>query len=61
MAWPEDRAEVSFGTVTLTARVDDAEPERRKIIFDPVPRIDEAAPKGAAAGQRYPDMSTVNR
>ena len=25
---------------TLTARVDDAEPERRKIIFDPVPRID---------------------
>ncbi len=24
-------------------------------------RIDEAAPKGAAAGQRYPDMSTVNR
>jgi aryl-alcohol dehydrogenase-like predicted oxidoreductase len=24
-------------------------------------RIDEAAPRGAAAGQRYPDMSTVNR
>ncbi|MDB5181345.1 MAG: aldo/keto reductase [Candidatus Saccharibacteria bacterium] len=24
-------------------------------------RIDEAAPKGAAAGNRYPDMSTVNR
>jgi aryl-alcohol dehydrogenase-like predicted oxidoreductase len=24
-------------------------------------RIDAAAPKGAAAGQRYPDMSTVNR
>jgi aryl-alcohol dehydrogenase-like predicted oxidoreductase len=24
-------------------------------------RIDEAAPKGAAVGQRYPDMSTVNR
>ena len=23
--------------------------------------IDEAAPKGATAGQRYPDMSTVNR
>ncbi len=23
-------------------------------------RIDEAAPKGAAAGERYPDMSTVN-
>lgn len=24
-------------------------------------RIDEAAPKGSAAGDRYPDMSTVNR
>src|SRR4051812_26802217 len=24
-------------------------------------RIDEAAPKGVAAGDRYPDMSTVNR
>ena len=24
-------------------------------------RIDEAAPKGVAAGDRYPDMSIVNR
>lgn len=24
-------------------------------------RLDEVAPRGAAAGQRYPDMSTVNR
>jgi aryl-alcohol dehydrogenase-like predicted oxidoreductase len=24
-------------------------------------RIDEAAPKGAAAGDRYADMGTVNR
>jgi catalase len=46
VAWPEDRAEVPFGTVTLTARVDDAEPERRKIIFDPVPRIDGIDPSG---------------
>lgn len=38
--WPESREEVPFGTVTLTARVDDQEPERRKIIFDPHPRID---------------------
>jgi catalase len=29
-----------FGIVTLTARVDDQEPERRRIIFDPVPRVD---------------------
>jgi len=28
---------------------------------DDLRRIDEAAPKGIAAGERYPDMSTVNR
>ena len=38
--WPAGRAEIQFGTITLTARVDDQEPERRKIIFDPLPRVD---------------------
>ena len=38
--WPDSRAQISFGTFTLTARVDDQEPERRRIIFDPVPRVD---------------------
>ncbi|HEV8062617.1 MAG TPA: catalase family peroxidase [Gemmataceae bacterium] len=38
--WPEGRQEIAFGTITLTARVDENEPERRKIIFDPVPRVD---------------------
>lgn len=38
--WPESRTEVPFGTITLSARVDDTEPERRKIIFDPIPRVD---------------------
>ena len=32
--------EIRFGTITLTGRVDDTEPERRKIIFDPAPRVD---------------------
>jgi catalase len=40
VVWPENRKEVPFGTITLTARVDDQEPERRKIIFDPLPRVD---------------------
>src|SRR5437867_651335 len=40
VTWPDSREEVRFGTLTLTARVDDQEPERRKIIFDPVPRVD---------------------
>jgi catalase len=38
--WPEDRTETPFGTVTLTVVADDQVPERRKIIFDPLPRVD---------------------
>lgn len=38
--WPQGRAEIPFGTITLSARVDDMEPERSKIIFDPIPRVD---------------------
>jgi catalase len=44
--WPAGREEVPFGTITLTARVDDQEPELRKIIFDPVPRVDGIDPSG---------------
>jgi catalase len=38
--WPESRTEIPFGTITLTARVDDQAPDRRRIIFDPLPRVD---------------------
>ena len=38
--WPDTRPETELGTFTLTARVDELDPERRKIIFDPVPRVD---------------------
>jgi catalase len=38
--WPETRPEVEFGTLALTERVDERAPERWKIIFDPVPRVD---------------------
>jgi len=40
VTWPSSRPEIAFGTISLTARVDDQTPERRKIIFDPVPRVD---------------------
>lgn len=40
VTWPVDRPELPFGTLTLSNRLDDADPERRKIIFDPIPRID---------------------
>ncbi len=38
--WPESRPQAEFGTITITERVDEMAPERRKIIFDPVPRVD---------------------
>ncbi len=40
VTWPDNRKEIPFGTITLTARVDDQVPDRRKIIFDPIPRVD---------------------
>jgi catalase len=43
-AWPDSRPEAAFGTISLTARVNDADPEMRKIIFDPVPRVDGIDP-----------------
>jgi catalase len=44
--WPETRELVEFGTLTLTERVDELAPEQRKIIFDPVPRVDGIDPSG---------------
>jgi len=44
VVWPEDRPQIDFGTITLTARVNDAEPELHKIIFDPIPRVDGIDP-----------------
>ena len=38
--WPETRPETEFGTIAITERVDELAPERRKIIFDPLPRVD---------------------
>jgi catalase len=38
--WPETRRLLEFGTLTIGERVDELTPERRKIIFDPVPRVD---------------------
>ncbi|HYT88122.1 MAG TPA: catalase family peroxidase [Gemmataceae bacterium] len=38
--WPETRPEAELGTLTIRERVDELAPERRKIIFDPIPRVD---------------------
>jgi catalase len=38
--WPESRPLLEFGRLVLTEHVDELDPERRKIIFDPLPRVD---------------------
>ena len=54
--WPDNRPEIKFGTITLTERADDMEPERRKIIFDPIPRIDGIDTSGDPLGEVRSDI-----
>ena len=38
--WPKDRKQIEFGTITLTKHENDQEPELRRMIFDPRPKVD---------------------
>jgi catalase len=38
--WPESRPIVEFGSLAITEPADELAPEKRKIIFDPLPRVD---------------------
>lgn len=42
--WPDDRKVVDFGSLKLTELVADGEAEQKKIIFDPIPRVDGIEP-----------------
>ena len=42
--WPEDRDHVEIGTIHLTAAVPENEAAQRRIIFDPIPRLDGIEP-----------------
>jgi len=42
--WPSDRQVIPFGSVALTAKVPDTEHEQKRIIFDPIPRVDGIEP-----------------
>jgi catalase len=42
--WPEDRPLSEFGTVSLTAPVPESDREQKRIIFDPIPRVDGIDP-----------------
>ena len=54
--WPENRTEIPFGTITVTERVDDHDPERRKIIFDPLPRVEGIDSSGDPLSQVRADL-----
>jgi catalase len=38
--WPENRSQIRFGDVVLNAPVAENDAEQRRIIFDPIPRVD---------------------
>ena len=44
--WPEDRPQTAFGTISLTEVVPNSQSEERRIIFDPIPRVDGIEPSG---------------
>jgi catalase len=44
LTWPADRLKIEFGTIELTKLVSDEDLEARKIIFDPIPRVDGIEP-----------------
>jgi len=41
--WPEDRTQLDFGTINLTRQSPD-DGEHRRLIFDPIPRVDGIDP-----------------
>jgi catalase len=56
VTWPDNRTEIPFGTITLTARIDDQAPDQRKIIFDPIPRADGIDSSGDPLTQLRADV-----
>ena len=42
--WPEDRKLVELGTLELTGVLEDSLVQQKKIIFDPIPRVDGIEP-----------------
>jgi catalase len=42
--WPEERETVELGTIKLDGLVENDAEEQRKIIFDPIPRVDGVEP-----------------
>lgn len=56
VSWPASRREVPFGTIVLSALINDQEPESRKVIFDPLPRVDGIESSGDPLTQVRADL-----
>lgn len=39
VSWPKDRPVVDLGKITLTAPLADNNPDQKRVIFDPIPRV----------------------
>jgi catalase len=46
VVWPADRTEAAFGSVVLTGVIPVDDNEARRLIFDPIPRVDGIEPSG---------------
>jgi catalase len=46
LQWPEERAQVEFGVIELTAEVPNNLTEQQHIIFDPIPRVEGIGTSG---------------
>ena len=55
-SWPADRKEVPFGTITLDTALDPQLREWRKVIFDPLPRVDGLESSGDPLTQVRADL-----
>jgi catalase len=42
--WPEDRPQVELGALTLKSLASSEDPENKRVIFDPIPRVDGIEP-----------------
>lgn len=56
VAWPATRHEVELGVITLTQRADETSAEMRKLIFDPIPRVDGIEPSADPLWQLRADL-----
>jgi catalase len=54
--WPESRPQIKFGDVALNALMADSEAQQRRIIFDPIPRVDGIEVSGDPLFQPRADL-----